>query len=70
MTLHRLSKLEAFEERHPGAFRQVEAMLKAFISVRRIAAVLLAQYGERIGHNTLLSYRRDCWDVWRQMASR
>ena len=64
MALHRFSKLEAFEDRHPGLCRQVEAMFRAFIPLRAIRAALQAQYGERIGRALLCSYRGDCWDAW------
>ena len=65
MMRHRFSKLEEFEDRHPGLCRQVEALLKARIPVRKIAAVLQAQYGERISPLPLRSYRMECWDIWR-----
>jgi hypothetical protein len=65
MAFHKFSKLEAIEDRHPGLCRQVEAMLKAFIPVRAIAAALQAQYGERIGRASLNEYRWECQSVWR-----
>jgi len=65
MAMHRFSKLEEFEDRHPGLCRQVEAMFKGFIPLRTIAAVLQAQYGERIGPASLSTYRWECRSVWR-----
>jgi hypothetical protein len=65
MAGHRFSKLEEFEARHPGLCRQVEAMLKAFIPLRTIAAAIQAQYGERIGRASLSAYKGECWSVWR-----
>jgi hypothetical protein len=68
MALQRFSKLEEFEDRHPGLCRQVEAMFKVFIPVRVIAAAIRAQYGESIGAASLSSYRTECWDAWRVQA--
>ena len=68
MARQKFSKLEEFEGRHPGLCRQVEAMFKAFIPPRAIAAALLAQYGERIGHTILWAYKRECWNVWRVVS--
>jgi hypothetical protein len=65
---HRFSKLEEFEDRHPGLCRQVEAMFKAFIPLRVIAAVLQAQYGERIACASLSTYRWECRSVWQAEA--
>ena len=42
MAHHRFMKLEELEDRHPGLCRQVEAMFKAFIPLRVIAAALQA----------------------------
>jgi hypothetical protein len=68
MALHRFSKLEVLEDRHPGLCRQVEAMLKARVPVRVIAAVIQAQYGEYVGPLPLRMYRMECWDIWRKRA--
>jgi hypothetical protein len=65
MALQRFSKLEEFEDRHPGLCCQVEAMFKAFIPLRAIAAAIQAQYSESIGAASLGSYRTECWDAWR-----
>jgi hypothetical protein len=65
MTREKFRKFEEFEDRHPGLCRQVEAMFKAFIPLRAIAAALQAQYGEYIGRNSLCAYKRACWDAWR-----
>ncbi len=65
MTLRQLSKLEELEERHPGACRQVEAMFKAFIPLRVVAAVLEAQYGEHISRGYLCEYQWECQRAWR-----
>ena len=48
MTILQISKLEEFEERHPGACRQMEAMFKAFLPLHVVAAVIRAQYGEHL----------------------
>ncbi len=66
MPLHRFSKLEEFEDGHPGTCRQIEAMLKERIPVRVISAVLEAQYGEYIGPTSLRSYRIECRDIWKK----
>jgi hypothetical protein len=47
---------------------QVEAMFKAFIPLRAIAAAIQAQYSESIGTSSLGSYRTECWDAWRAQA--
>jgi hypothetical protein len=65
MQLHRLSKLEAIEDRHPGLCRQLEAMFKALLPVHVISAAIRAQYGESTGRNSLRTYRTECWDLWR-----
>ncbi len=65
MTLQQISKLEEFEERHPGACRQIEAMFKAFLPLRVVAAVLQAQYGERLCRSHLREYRWECRRAWR-----
>jgi len=54
-------KLEELEDRHPGLCGQVEAMFTAFISLRRIAAALQAQYGERISKTSIGTYKKECW---------
>ena len=65
MTLQQVSKLEEFEERHPGACRQMEAMFKAFLPLRVVAAVLQAQYGEHLCRSHLSEYRWECRKMWR-----
>jgi hypothetical protein len=62
---HRFSKLEKLEDRHPGLCRQVEAMFKAFIPLRAIAAALQAQYWEHISPASLSDYEWECRSVWR-----
>ncbi len=64
MTLRQIAKLEEFEERHPGACRQVEAMFKAFFPLRVVAAVLLAQYGEHVCVAYLREYGWECRKAW------
>ncbi len=66
----RLTNFEEFEERHPGACRQIEAMFKAGVAVRVVIAVLQAQYGESIGDTSLRSYRLECQDIWRNQTNR
>ncbi|MFZ0961669.1 MAG: hypothetical protein WAO35_12250 [Terriglobia bacterium] len=68
MALHRFSKLEEIEDRHPGLCRQVEAMFKALIPLRTISAALQAQYGERLTPTYLREYRWECRSVWRAEA--
>jgi hypothetical protein len=68
MAHHRFMKLEELEDRHPGLCRQVEAMFKAFIPLRVIAAALQAQYGVRIGRDSLSAYKSECRSVWRAEA--
>ena len=70
MSLQRLSRLEAIEDRHPGLCRQLEAMFKAFIPLRVISAAIRAQYGESIGASSLRAYKTECWDLWRAQYSR
>jgi hypothetical protein len=65
MPAQRFARLEQIENRHPGLCRHVEAMLRAFIPLRAIAAAVLAQYGERIGYASLATYKWECWSVWR-----
>jgi len=65
MALHKFSKLEKFEDRHPGLCRQLEAMLKAFIPLGAIARALQAQYGVCISRNFLREYKWECWNAWR-----
>jgi len=65
MARQKFSKLEEFEGRHPGLCRQVEAMFEAFIPLRAISAALQAQYGERISHTSIWTYKREFWNVQR-----
>jgi hypothetical protein len=55
------TKLQMLENRYVGLCRQVDAMLETGIPLRTIAAVLEAQYGERVSHSTIWKYRRNCW---------
>ena len=70
MALHKFSKLEKFEDRHPGLCRQLEAMLKAFIPLGAIARALQAQYGVCISRNFLREYKWECWNAWRARFGR
>lgn len=63
MPRQRFSKLVELEGRHPGLCRQVEAMFAAFIPLRAITAALQAQYGERISHHSIWTYKREFWKV-------
>lgn len=65
MTLQQVSKLEEFEERHPGACRQMEAMFKAFFPLHVVSAVIQAQYGEHLCRSYLREYRWECRRAWR-----
>ena len=65
MTILQISKLEEFEERHPGACRQMEAMFKAFLPLHVVAAVIQAQYGEHLCRSYLREYRWECRRAWR-----
>ena len=64
MTLQQISKLEEFEERHPGACGQMEAMFKAFFPLHVVAAVTEAQYGEHLRPGYLREYRWECRTAW------
>jgi len=64
MTMRQILKLEEFEERHPGACRQVEAMFRARIPLPVIAAALQVQYGEQIGPSYLYEYKWECQIAW------
>jgi hypothetical protein len=65
MTILQISKLEEFEERHPGVCRQMEAMFKAFLPLHVVAAVIQAQYGEHLCRSYLREYRWECRRAWR-----
>jgi hypothetical protein len=58
MPKHVLAKLKALETRHPGVFRQVNAMFKASFPVQTISAAIEAQYGEHISPGCLLHFKR------------
>ncbi len=66
MAMHRFSRLETLEHRYPGLCRQLEAMFKALVPIRAIVRVVRAQYGEVIGRHSLLTYRKECRDLWRE----
>jgi len=40
----------------------VGAMFEVYTSVRAIAATIQAQYGERISHTSIWTYRRQFWN--------
>ena len=65
MGRHPEPQLQRFEARHPGLRRQVDAMFEAFIPTRAISAAIWAQYGERISHTTIWTYKRKFWNVRR-----
>jgi hypothetical protein len=67
MPRQKFQKLEEFEGRHPGLVRQVEAMFEAFVPLRAISAALQAQYGERISHTSIWTYKRESWNVQRAL---
>ena len=54
--------LERFEARHPGLRQQVDAMFERFMPTRAISVAILEQYGERISHTTIWTYKRNCWN--------
>jgi hypothetical protein len=58
MPKHVLAKLKALEIRHPGVFRQVNAMFAASFPVHTISAALAAQYGEHVSASCLLHFKR------------
>ena len=58
MPKHVLAKLRTLEARHPGVFRQVNAMFAASFPIRTISAALEAQYGEHISPACLLHFKR------------
>jgi hypothetical protein len=64
MTLRQIANLEEFEERHPGACRQMEAMFRKFFPLRVVAAVAEAQYGEHVSRDCLCAYRWECRMAW------
>ncbi len=58
MSQHVLAKLKALETRHPGVFRQVNAMFAASFPVQAISAAIEAQYGEHVSTACLLHFKR------------
>jgi hypothetical protein len=58
----KISKMQVFEARHPGMCDTVGAMFEVYTSVRAIAATIQAQYGERISHTSIWTYRRQFWN--------
>ena len=60
--------MQVFEARHPGLCDQVGAMFEVYTSVRAIAATIQAQYGERISHTSIWTYRKQFWNDRRNPA--
>lgn len=61
----RISKMQILEDRHPGLIQNVDEMLGAFMTVRAISAALRTQYGERLSHTSIWTYKRQFWNVQR-----
>jgi hypothetical protein len=59
------SILQVLDTRHPGLLRKVDAMLESFATIKAVEAMIQADYGERIGHSTIWSYKRRIWKVRR-----
>lgn len=63
-----ISKIDVLGARHPGLVQKVDAMFEAFIPLRAVAKAILAQYGERLSHTSLWTYKRESWNVRRDQA--
>jgi len=66
-TFWKMAKLEA---RHPGLTAKVDAMFAAFASIKAVGAMIVAEYGEHIGHTTLCNYRKRTWCAERVRSMR
>jgi hypothetical protein len=61
-----VSKVQVLDTRHPGLIQKVDAMFEAFASIQAVAAMIRAEYGERISHTTVWKYKREFWNVRRE----
>lgn len=68
MGRHAVTKMQIFEARHPGLCQNVDAMFEAFTPLRAVAAVIQAQYGERISYTSIWKYKRKSWNVRRDQV--
>ncbi len=59
------TKLRRLEARHPGLIRSIDAMLDAFATVKAVAAMVRANYGEFVAVSTIGNYRCRIWKVRR-----
>ena len=55
------SKIQVLDARHPGLCQKVNAMFEAWAPLRAVAAMIQTQYGERISHTSIGTYRRRSW---------
>jgi hypothetical protein len=62
---HAATRMQILEARHPGLCRKVDAMFDAFTPVRAIAAMIRSEYGERISHTAVWTYKRRFWNARR-----
>jgi hypothetical protein len=53
--------MQILEAQHPGLFRKVDEMLEAFATVRAVSAMIQAEYGERLSHTSIWTYKRESW---------
>lgn len=65
MERHAATKMQILEARHPGLCQKVDAMFEAFTPVRAIAAMIQSEYGERISHTAVWTYKKRSWNVRR-----
>jgi hypothetical protein len=61
-----VSKVQVLDTRHPGLAQRVDAMFEAFASIQAVAAMIRAEYGERVSHTTVWKYKRQFWNVRRK----
>lgn len=61
-----VSKVLVLGTRHPGLVEKVDAMFDAFATIKAVEAMILAEYGEPIGHSTVCNYQRHIWKVRRK----
>ena len=61
MGKHAISKMQILEADHPGLFQKVDGMLEAFATVRAVSAMIQADYGERLSHTSIWTYKRESW---------
>ena len=63
-----ISKVQVLDTRHPGLIQKVDAMFEAFASIQAVAAMIRAEYGERISLSSLEKYKSKHWRAQRELA--